>query len=296
MTRDKILVVGANGELGKAILDAIGPEIAIAATRSGAAPFPGYAQVKLAHDGAPPATTLKTCAAIINAAGSVNGDQVTLETANVQLPHTLALAAKAAGVGKMVQVSSFSVYGSVEHIDKSTAERPASAYGHSKAKGDETILALADNQFAVECLRLPFMFSAKKQGLLGPLLSMAEKLRFLPGAQGKPIERSMISYRDAAQALIDCTKDNRSGRSTAADPLLFDYPLLARILAEETGRRIRIFALPSPLAAGIEWLVPSVGRRLFRSNVLSDQDNRVGTQPLGLESELRNLIKLRYRL
>jgi dTDP-4-dehydrorhamnose reductase len=296
MTRNKILVVGANGELGQAILSAIGPEIAIAATRSGVSPLPGYTQVKLASDGAPPATALQSCAAIINAAGSVNGDQEMLELANVQLPLMLASAAKTAGVAKMVQVSSFSVYASTEYIDRSTAEQPASSYGHSKAKGDEAILKFADNHFAVECLRLPFMFSANRPGLLGPLLSMAERLRFLPSVNGKHIARSMISYRDAAKTLVGCANDTRSGRSIAADPQLFDYPLLTRILTEETERMIRIVALPSSLAAGIEWLIPSVGRRLFRSNVLSEQDNRAGTQPLGLESELRKLIKLRYGL
>lgn len=294
MTGDRILVTGANGELGRALLREIGPQAAIAATRTGAAPLPGFEHVPLGPDGAPPADALARCRAVINAAGSVTGDAAALDAANIRLPLTIARAAKKAGVPKMVQVSSFAILGTAEHIDERTPERPVSAYGCSKGEGDREIQKLAGDGFAVESLRLPFMFSAAKPGLLAPLLRLATRIRALPVASGNPFRRSMLTYSGAARQLADCAATDNSGKSFAADPLLFDYPLLTSILAEEAGLKVRVLAVPQLIASGIDRLLPAVGRRLFRSSVLDPQANRARGEQLGLENELRHLVRTRY--
>jgi nucleoside-diphosphate-sugar epimerase len=295
MTRSRIMVVGANGELGQAALRELGPEIAIAATRTSNAPIAGYEHVRLSPDGAPPLAALERCVAIINAAGKVKAEASALHEANVDLPQTLARSAKAAGVGKMVQVSSFSVFGPVEHIDNATEENPASDYGRSKAAADRALAALADGSFAIESVRLPFMFSATKPALLAPLLSLVQVARFLPDVKAAPIRRSMISYADAARILADCANDGRSGISIAADPLLFDYALLARILADEAGFNFHTLPIPGALAKAVIKTIPAIGRRLLLSSVLSAEANRAGKHPLGLEAELRNLVRNRYK-
>jgi nucleoside-diphosphate-sugar epimerase len=295
VSRNSILVVGANGELGRALLHELGPDTAIAATRTGHSPLPGFDHAPLEPDGTPPASALARCRAVINAAGTVTGDGATMETANIRLPLAIARAAKIAGVARMVQVSSFATAGTAEHIDADTPERPINAYGQSKAIGDRKILALAADGFGIECLRLPFMFSATKPGLLSSLLSFSDGLRLLPGRADRPFRRSMFTYADAARALIACTTGSRNGISFAADPQLFDYSLLATILAEEAGRSVRIVPVPGPVVAAINRLVPAVGRRLFRSNVLAPSANSAGESPLGLEAELRQLVRNRYR-
>ena len=266
----------------------------IAATRTGRSPLPGFEHARLEPDGTPPASVLARCRAVINAAGSITGNRATLDAANIRLPLAIASAAKMAGVAKMVQVSSFAIAGNAEHIGASTPERPINAYGRSKAAGDQAILALATERFQVECLRLPFMFSVNKPGLLSPLLSLSDKLRVLPAPADRAVSRSMLTYADAARVLIACATDRRGGLSFAADPQLFDYSLLAAALVEETGRRVRIVSVPGPIVGAINWLVPAIGRRLFRPNVLSSSINRAGERPLGLEAELRLLVGNRY--
>ena len=231
---------------------------------------------------------------MINAAGSVTGDDAALDTANIRLPLAIAKAAKAAGLEKMVQVSSFAIAGAADFIESSTPERPINAYGRSKAVGDSEILAIPSDSFAVECLRLPFMFSAEKPGLLSPLFSVADKLRVLPSCADRPFRRSMITYTDAARTLIACAKDSCNGKSFASDPRLFDYPLFIAILAEEAARQVRILSVPRPLVVAIDFLLPTIGRRLFRSSVLDPCINRAGKRSLGLELELRLLAKKRY--
>ncbi|HWW55901.1 MAG TPA: NAD-dependent epimerase/dehydratase family protein [Sphingopyxis sp.] len=291
MTRDRTLVIGANGELGQALLRELGAERAIAVTRTANAPLSGFDHVRIGPDNSLPAATLGCCAAIINAAGSVTGDDPTMRSSNINLPRTIARAAKVAGVPRLVQVSSFSILGTAEHIDDTTEERPINAYGRSKAEAEHMLLGLSGDGFTVECVRLPFLFSVSKPGLLSPLISLAKRFRNLPTSAGRPLRRSMITYADAAHQLAMASKPGSSGISFAADPRLFDYTLLAAALAEETGMKIRILPVPRTIVAGIDRFFPAIGRRLFRSSVLDPRVNRAGDRPLGLEEELRELVR-----
>lgn len=295
MTRDRVMIVGANGALGGALLDELGPGIAIAATRGDRPAAPGFEHVQLAADGAPPMDALRRCRAVINAAGSITGDEPALEAANVRLPLAIARSSRAAGVPRMVQVSSFAVAGAAECIDDTTPERPGNAYGRSKARGERELAALGDQGPVIESLRLPFIFSAARPGLLSPLLSLSDRLGLLPSRAGHPLRRSMITYLGAARALVACAADRRIGATYAADTRPFDYPLLTRILAEEAERRVRIVDIPEPIVALVDACIPSVGRRLFRSSVLAPGSNRAQNEPSTLEHELRILIRSRYR-
>ena len=294
MTRDRILVTGANGNLGRALLRELGPKRAFAAARAGRATLPDFTQVTLGPDGALPADALARCDAVINAAGSVTGTGAQLAEANVQLPVALAQAARAAGVRKFVQVSSFSIFGAAEYIDETTEEGPINDYGRSKAAAEAAILPLARDDFAVECLRLPFMFSADEPALLGPLLKLATRLLVVPAAAERPFQRSMITYADTARQLVASSERTTSGTASVADPRLFDYQLLQRILSEEVAIRISLLSLPRLVVAGVDRLLPTVGRRLFRSSVLSPRVNLAGKQPLNLEHELRQLVRASY--
>lgn len=294
MGRSRILVVGANGELGRAVMQVLGPERAVAATRNTATGLKDFDHVLLGEDGTPPAGVLVECDAVINAAGRITGDQATLDAGNIELPRKIALAAREAGVQKMVQVSSFSAFGITKWIDATTRDRPINAYGRSKVAGDLAIQGLATADFAIESLRLPFMFSRQKPGLLAPLLTLAQTFRMLPAVKGKAIRRSMLTYADAACTLVSCASDHRSGTTMAADPLLFDYPLLAKLIGEETSQKVGIFSLWEPVAKTVEAVLPGIGRRVFRSSVLDQSVNRVGDNAVGLETELRALIRNRY--
>lgn len=294
MDRTKVMVVGANGALGRSVLTVLGPKFAIAATRSGQTPMPGFAHERLGPGGSLPHTALEQCRAVINVAGSVTGPASELEAANVQLPLSIARAAAAAGVFKMVQVSSFAVYGAVNRIDSTTPQRPINHYGHSKCRGDQLLSTIANDRLAVESVRLPFMFSSTKPGLLLPLLRLAEVLRVLPESVPNPVQRSMITYEAAARTLVECAAVEREGISHAADPQPFTYSLLAHMLLEATNRRTSVIKVPSLAKNAINWFLPGVGRRLLMSNLLDPQINTAAKATSDLETELRALLKLRY--
>jgi nucleoside-diphosphate-sugar epimerase len=289
----RILVIGANGALGEKTLRAIGPERGVAVTRMDQYHDAAFDHVRL-RDGRLPDGSLNGAVAIVNAAGRVRADEAALREANVDLPTVLARQARYAGLAKFVQVSSFSVYGHAEKVDETTPLAPVTNYGRSKAAGDAALMKLATPQFAVECVRLPFLFDALHPALIGTLLNGVQKLPLWP-VSPDTIERSMISYDDSGYLLAEAATTERSGISHAADTQLFDFALLWRIIAEETDRAIRLIRVPRAGIAVIDRIAPAISRRLFRSNVLAAHANlATGRElPVGIEATIRQIVQNR---
>ena len=83
---------------------------------------------------------------VVNAAGLATpggGESAELTGANALLPAVVALAAHAAGVRRMVHLSSASVQGHRRVIDESSDRSPFSAYSRAKALGEEVLEQLA---------------------------------------------------------------------------------------------------------------------------------------------------------
>ena len=69
---------------------------------------------------------------------------------------TLAVAAKAAGVGRFVFASSCSMYGAAgsgKPVDEESPLRPLTTYAESKVRSEEALFALADASFSPICMR-----------------------------------------------------------------------------------------------------------------------------------------------
>ena len=294
MNGNRIIVTGATSLLGGALLRELTPDRAVAAIGPDETAPPGYAEVRIGDDGHITAGSFADCAAVINVAHSVDGDAAELERINVLFAEQIAHCARAAGVARMVHLSSFAIFGDARHIDGSTPDAPVTPYGHSKAEGERRVLGAASGDFGVEAVRMPFMFSAENPGSLRQLVAMAEKLRRLPEAKSDPLRRSMITYRSAARFLIARSGMQGSGWCCAADPRPFDYELLAGMIRAETGTAIRPLAMPFFLTAAVDTLLPSLGRRLFRSNLLAPALNAAKEQVSEIESELREVIRTRH--
>ncbi len=80
---------------------------------------------------------------LINAAGSSapdSDDVPSLRGGNATLPTILAMAAREAGVRRMVHISTSAVQGRREPLDESTAVEPLTPYARSKAEGESVLL------------------------------------------------------------------------------------------------------------------------------------------------------------
>ena len=282
MSDSRILVTGATGRLGRAVLATLGNR-GIAGVRRRE---DGRDAVLVTSDGEVDPAMLAGIAAIINCAGRVDDE---VEQANVAYPTALARAARSAGVARFVQVSSFSVFGRTEHIGPESPIAPADAYGRSKAAAEQALGALDTLGFRTLPLRLPFMFSADHPAHLGRLVAVIRRLRVLPTPAGKPSRRSMMTYAGAADALVALANaaDAPIGPRAAADPRPLALVSIARAVKAHLGQRIAILPVPGPVVTVAGAIAPGLGNRLFRSSVLDGCANLLTTPgPHAVEGEM----------
>lgn len=267
---DRILVAGANGRLGSTVLKKLGAR-GVAGVRR---PRPGSHDVRIDGEGQIDPSQLDGVRAIINCAGVIAGPRDIIEQGNVTFPANLAANAKRHGVVTFVQVSSFSVFGRVEHINRETPIAPDGDYGHSKLRAEQQLHALMAPGFTVSALRVPFIFSAEHPGLLGSLVSSISKLRVLPTWRGRPSRRSVVTYDKAADLLIELAETpSPASPLCAADPVDLDLVELVKRLRTQLKQHIAIIPVPAIAVSAVEALVPRLGNRLFRSSVLDPTIN-----------------------
>lgn len=292
---DKIMVAGANGRLGAAILQELGPDKAIAVTRSYVPALANFQQINIAESGSPPAELLMECSAVINAAGSVSGTRESLRAANVEFPFRIARAAKESGVRKFLQVSSFSVLGAADLISVDSAVSPNNSYGYSKAEAEEKLSALAGERFSVECMRLPFMFSAQQPGLLKKLLQIIKVARCIPQYKNKVVQRSMITYSTAAKHLVMRAQNNAGGITFCADTELFTYDLLKVQLKNTANVDVNLFKIPSISEKLFNFIASNQSRRIFHSSILESEHNLFDKKYSELSREIELIIKAEFQ-
>lgn len=290
MSAGRILVTGASGRLGKATLALLGAR-GRAAFRAGPA---ARDAIIIPSDGAVDPSHLQGIEAIINCAGRVEGSPAELDQANVTYPVTLARAARQAGVARFVQVSSFSIYGPVEHIGEGSLPAPTTLYGHSKVEAEGQLRNLRTPDFTPVALRLPFMFSVEHPALMGRLVDVMLRLGALPTRARETVRRSMISYDGAADALIrqSIAPEPAESAIAAADPQPLALKDIAQAIRESLGRRVLVLPVPEPIVSAVRRIAPSIATRLFTSNVLDASANALASgTPFPVAAELHRFLE-----
>lgn len=291
--RTAILVNGANGHLGKATIKETTAQVVDRPVLKGVRRQVDD-QVNVIHilsDGAVDVAQLMQVAAIINCAGQVTGSRERVWQANVEHPVRLATIAKAAGVKRFVQVSSFAIFGHAEWIDAATEISPVNLYGESKRAAEVELSALQDDSFSVICVRLPFMFGTENPAMMGSLIKALSRLPVLSVSR-KPARRSMLTYKDAARTLVQTALDTNSGAICAADPSPFTYDMLADKMRQDGQRPSRFVRLPHWLCRAAISVAPGIGRRLFASSVVSNSMNVLSeaSRLRGVEAEIEAIL------
>lgn len=265
-----VLVNGANGWLGSSLMRVADTQPLVAGVREDRARF--AQSILIDSNGTSPDGALTKIGTIINCAGRVTGTVAEVEHANVAHAIQLASDAKAAGVRRFVQVSSFSVYGDAENIRPTTPLKPINNYGHSKLAAEQALLSLSTSEFQVTCVRLPFMFSRSKPALMGHLIKALNQLPFWPTMPAS-IRRSMITYDGAAKLLLQAALDEPTDIIAVSDPRLFTIELLVSAMQRHQCATARLVSTPLWITGPIRRFIPSLGRRLFQSNVLEPACN-----------------------
>lgn len=263
-----VLVTGASGFVGGpvcAALGAAGWTVRRAAfTRAG----PGDLSIALAP-GSDWDAAVAGCDAVVHLAARTH---ILAETeadplaafrhANRDASLNLGRAAAAAGVGRMVFLSSVTVHGNVnpQHLTEASAVAPQTPYARSKLEAEEGLLALSrETGLPVTILRPPLVYGP---GVKARFLTM---LRWV--ARGVPLplgavrnRRSLIGVGNLADVIATAVSTDHARTATylVSDDEDVSTPDLIRRLAAAFGRPPRL--LPVPVAA-LEALGGLLGRR-----------------------------------
>lgn len=171
------------------------------------------------------------------------------EKINTKLAVETAQKAKADGVKQFLFMSSASVYGlsgSLSHpvmITKDTPLKPNDNYGVSKAKAEEGLLALKDDNFKVVILRPPMIYGKGCKGNYVTLAKLAKKLPVFPYVNN---QRSML-YIDHFSEFVRLMMENEEqGIFCPQNNEYTNTSEMVRLIAAANGKKI-------PLVKGFTW-------------------------------------------
>ncbi|HKY94923.1 MAG TPA: NAD-dependent epimerase/dehydratase family protein [Kiloniellales bacterium] len=299
------LVTGASGFIGRALFRSLIADgrAATGIARKGPGSLGDWHAQDLAQDQALPAglmkgtDTLYHLAALVHA-GTPRGaaEKARLKRMNVDLPERLARQAAAAGVRRLVFLSSIGAQArsSGTLLDESGPCHPSDAYGASKLAAEEALRRIAaETGLEVAILRPPLVVGPGAPGNLARLIAWARKGRPLPAAT-LANRRHMVGVTNLVAALRLAAMHPAAAGETfiVADPEPLSTGALYRLLAEAAGRPARFLPLPAPPLA---WALKSTGRAALAEGLFGDLlvdagkiRQRLGWQPARpLAEELR---------
>ncbi len=199
------------------------------------------------EDDAALAPVVKDVETIVHAAGLTRArHRGELRRGNVDATARLAEAAIGAGVGCFVFVGSLAARGP---DPDGGPTGPVSAYGRSKRKAEEELLARAD-RLRVVLLRPSGVYGPRDSDLL-PLFRMADR-GFIVAPRGSVRVQPVYVQDVARAALAAATSASTPGPWPVAEVRAYSWPEVAAALGTAVGRRARVVRVPPVLfdAAG----------------------------------------------
>jgi nucleoside-diphosphate-sugar epimerase len=193
----------------------------------------------------------------------------------------LARAAKAAGVRRLVHVSSIRAVGAMtapgERLHDACAPSPQDAYGRAKLAVERAIGAAAGTRLELVILRPPLVYGPGVKGNFRLLIRLAASGIPLPLARLETC-RSLIFIDNLIDLLaLACIHPAAPGRILLArDAADLTISEVLQALGMGLGRPVRLFPVPSVLFAGLA-VVPVLGipfQRLTRPLLVDDSATR----------------------
>lgn len=172
---------------------------------------------------------------------------------NAELAGRTAALARECGVGRFVFMSSVAVYGAPDRmpVNEETPLLPVTAYGRSKARGEELVTRALDAGSWV-ILRPPVVHGPGQPGNLARLARAIDRGLPIPDF-GPGIRRSTVALENLVDATMVALRDpHAAGRAwTIADGPALTVRELGTIAAAARGRRARFVRVPiAALRAG----------------------------------------------
>lgn len=224
---------------------------------------------------------------VINCVGTHSGTMDEMAYVNATIPAHLAKMASKMGVGQLIHFSSLKVYGFAKHIDASTSPVPTLDYGHSKLNGEQTTLDAAAENLVVSIVRPPAVYGHGSGANIAKLIKFMARFGFFIAPWGD-VKRSVANIENIAPVVEKLMGDKRSGVTLIADEGVMSLKGLARMVEDETGKKVRILSLPSILLFPLRLLVRPLYNSVFESQIVVPTYPNIG---LPLDAGLRSFVE-----
>lgn len=179
---------------------------------------------------------------------------------NQDLTREAAEKARAEGVRQFIYLSSMSVYGIDQGaIDPYGPVNPRSSYGKSKLQGEEAIVGLRSDSFAVAILRPPMVYGEGCKGNYQHLIKFARIMPFFPDYENRRSVCSIENLAEFVKARIDRISD---GLFFPEDPEHICTCRMVRQLAAGMGRSLPLLKILNP-AVVLAKCCTEAGRKAF---------------------------------
>jgi nucleoside-diphosphate-sugar epimerase len=238
----RIAVTGASGFIGREL-------VALAHVRGFDVAAVTRAQVADYEDAQALAGVLTGAQAVVHLAAKahVQGSDADFEC-NVRAARAVAHAAKRAGAGRVVLLSSIGVNGNVTRgrpFSEADAPAPVEPYARSKRRSEQELQA-ADVEWVV--VRPPLVYGANAPGNFARLVHAVARGWPLPLAAVKN-QRSLVGVRNLCDFLLACCTHPAAANETfvIADGEDLATPDIVRSIADGLRKPARLWSLPVPL-------------------------------------------------
>ena len=238
----KILILGGTGFVGRHLCEKLAEgnyrATVLTRRRSNATHLQMLPMVDViegsAYDEATLAPMLAEHDAVVNLIAILHGTEAAFDKAHVQLLQTVTNACNAAGLRRVVHVSSLGA----------DAAAP-SMYQRSKARGEAV---LAASGLDVSVLRPSVIFGAEDK-FLNTFASLQKMLPFIPLA-GSTARFQPVWVEDVASAIVKCIEDRSTIGQTfeACGPDVFTLKQLVQLAGQYSGHDKPVIGLPDGLA------------------------------------------------
>lgn len=277
LSRRRVLVTGGSGYIGRALVRRLDADGADVVNLDRLPPPDGAPGRWLAADVQQLQEDLPAVDAVIHVAGLAGGGDAqwsALWATNVEGTEAVVRAARAAGVPRVVLVSSIAVLGPSElPVGEGAPARPDSAYGRSKAEAERVARVASGTSLELVVVRPGYVFGPDHPGNFGALVGALARRRFAVPGRPDTIKAGVL-LSDLARLL------SWAAATTEPPPVVHavhpDTPTLLRLcrmIATRLGVPVPPVA-PEPLVRAVLPVLPrgaqeSLGKLRRSSNVVS---------------------------
>lgn len=174
--------------------------------------------------------------AVVNLVGILNpGGGQSFEAIHVEAPRMIARAARDAGVGTLVHISTPGI-----------SPESESAYARSKAQGE---IALRE-EFPDATILRPSLVFGPEDDFFNKFANLARFLPALPLIGGGHTRFQPVYVGDVAEAIVRCVDDPATRGKTyeLGGPAVYSFKQMLEIILRESGRKRLLLPLPFALA------------------------------------------------